>query len=255
MLERLRIQEVSEIIFTVPEGAIIADTGLKVGEPVMIIKNPGTSKLLFSTSAKKNEDRGFISTSGQTKSLDFTINEGSILYSVWSYLHGTTNTKTATTLKHTEWLNLNDDNLLKLSERPVSLMLYKKVDGELKKLFYQRDYMVNADNNTITLTEAEDVEYFAIYSYEVAEATVTKVKQIHNNIFCTMDIYFQAVDMDTDEKHGVCIHCDKVQITTDLAIGVNNSGKASFTPIEVRSITQSSGSEDFNKTVATITVV
>jgi hypothetical protein len=70
-----------------------------------------------------------------------------------------------------------------------------------------------------------------------------------------MDIYFQAVDMDTDEKHGVCIHCDKVQITTDLAIGVNNSGKASFTPIEVRSITQSSGSEDFNKTVATITVV
>jgi hypothetical protein len=46
-----------------------------------------------------------------------------------------------------------------------------------------------------------------------------------------------------------------VQITTDLAIGVNNSGKASFTPIEVRSITQSSGSEDFNKTVATITVV
>ena len=48
MLERLRIQEVSEIIFTVPEGAIIADTGLKVGEPVMIIKNPGTSKLLFS---------------------------------------------------------------------------------------------------------------------------------------------------------------------------------------------------------------
>ena len=254
MLERLRIQEVSEIIFTVPEGAVIADTGLKVGEPVMIIKNPGTSKLLFSTSAKKNEDRGFISTSGQTKSLDFTINEGSILYSVWSYLHGTTNTKTKTTLKHTEWLKLTQDNLLKLSERPVSLILYKKVEGELQKLFYQRDYMVNADN-TITLTEVDDVEYFAIYSYEVAEATVTKVKQIHNNIFCAMDIYFQAVDMDTDEKHGVCIHCDKVQITTDLAIGVNNSGKASFTPIEVHSITHPSGAEDFNKTVATITVV
>lgn len=254
MLERLRIQEVSEIIFTVPEGAIIADTGLKVGEPVMIIKNPGTSKLLFSTSAKKNEDRGFISTSGQTTSLDFTINEGSILYSVWSYLHGTTNTKSKATLKHTEWLNITEDNLLKLSERPVSLILYKKVEGELQKLFYQRDYTVNADN-TITLIEPEDVEYFAIYSYEVAEATVTKVKQIHNNIFCAMDIYFQAVDMDTDEKHGVCIHCDKVQITTDLAIGVNNSGKASFTPIEVRSISQVSGTEDFNKTVATITVV
>lgn len=255
MLERLRIQEVSEIIFTVPEGAVIADTGLKVGEPVMIIKNPGTSKLLFSTSAKKNEDRGFISTSGQTKSLDFTINEGSILYSVWSYLHGTTNTKTKTTLKHTEWLSVSKDNSLKLSERPVSLILYKKVEGELKKLFYQRDYTVDADNNAIILVEAEDAEYFAIYSYEVAEATVTKVKQIHNNIFCAMDIYFQAIDMDTDEKHGICLHCDKVQITTDLAIGINNSGKASFTPIEVHSIPQVSGTEDFNKTIATITVV
>lgn len=254
MLERLRIQEVSEIIFTVPEGAVIAGTGLSTGEPVMIIKNPGTSKLLFSTSAKKNEDRGFISTSGQTKSLDFTINEGAILYSVWSYLHGTTNTKQKATLKHTEWLT-PEEGKLTLSSKPLSLILYKKTEAELEKLFYQRDYTIDIDNNTIILNQPENFEYFAVYTYEVEDASITKVKQIHNNIFCAMDIYFQAVDMDTDEKHGVCIHCDKVQITMDLAIGINNSGKASFTPIEVHSIPQVSGTEDFNKTIATITVV
>ena len=154
MLERLRIQEVSEIIFTVPEGAIIADTGLKVGEPVMIIKNPGTSKLLFSTSAKKNEDRGFISTSGQTKSLDFTINEGAILYSVWSYLHGTTNTKTKATLKHTEWLNITEDNLLKLSERPVSLILYN-INNNLK---YNIEYTI--DKSNFNLQDNYRLDYF-----------------------------------------------------------------------------------------------
>ena len=43
MLERLRMQEVSQIIFSVPEGAIIAGTDLQVNEPVMIIEKPAMS--------------------------------------------------------------------------------------------------------------------------------------------------------------------------------------------------------------------
>ena len=90
MLERLRMQEVSEIVLTVPEGAIIAGTNLTVGEPIMIIKDPSLSTLEFKTTAHSTTDaKGFISASGLTSKLDFTINEGSILYSVWSYIHGT----------------------------------------------------------------------------------------------------------------------------------------------------------------------
>ena len=49
MLERLRIQEVSEIILSVPEGVVIAGTDLSVGEPVMIIEKPALSQLTFNT--------------------------------------------------------------------------------------------------------------------------------------------------------------------------------------------------------------
>ena len=80
----------------------------------------------------------------------------------------------------------------------------------------------------------------------------TIVKQIHNNIFCSMDIFFDAVDCDTDEKHTVCIHCDKVQVFMDLSIGINNSTKASFTPIQVRSIPQGT---ELNKNIASIMVI
>ena len=41
-------------------------------------------------------DKGFISASGLTTSLDFTINEGTVLYAVWSYIYGTSSTKTST---------------------------------------------------------------------------------------------------------------------------------------------------------------
>ena len=92
MLERLRMQEVSEIVLTVPEGAVIAGTNLTVGEPIMIIKDPNLSILEFKSTQQENTDaKGFLSASGLTSKLDFTINEGSILYSVWSYIHGINN--------------------------------------------------------------------------------------------------------------------------------------------------------------------
>ena len=93
--------------------------------------------------------------------------------------------------------------------------------------------------------------FYASYTYEVENVPVTTVKQIHNNIFCSMDIYMKATDIITDEKHNVCIHCDKVQIFTDFELYTNNSQSASFTPIEVRSVSEG----DFNKTVATIVVI
>lgn len=82
MLERLRMQEVSQIILSVPKGAVIAGTNLKYGEPVMIIDKPATSQLTFVTNGKLTEDQGFISKSTQTKQINFIINDGAILYSV-----------------------------------------------------------------------------------------------------------------------------------------------------------------------------
>mgnify|MGYP003484152370 CR=1 FL=1 len=74
MLERLRMQEVSEIVLTVPEGAIIAGTNLTVGEPIMIIKDPSLSVLEFKTTAQTNTDaKGFLSASGLTSKLSKAI--------------------------------------------------------------------------------------------------------------------------------------------------------------------------------------
>ena len=263
MLERLRMQEVSQIILTVPEGAVIAGTGLKYGDPIMIIDKPATSQLTFTTNGKKNEDQGFISKSTQTKQIDFTINDGSILYSVWSYLHGVSEEHASSTLRGTEYLELTGDehNLLLLSaHNDVSMItVYKNVEGQLIKLTLNTDYIVyyiedeqGIKNYYVELYTPEEYNYMVSYLYTIEDVQTTKLKQLHNNIFATLDVYFDAVDVATDDKHVVCLHCDKVQIFTDLAIGINNSRKASFTPIEIHSI--ATGNE-LNKDIATITVI
>ena len=260
MLERLRMQEVSQIVLSVPEGAILSGTNLRVGEPVMIIEKPAMSHLTFKTREKKSEDgRGFVSASGQTQNIDFTINEGTILYSVWSYLHGINEENTIAKLRGTEWL-VRQDKYLKLAtdSEPMDVILYLGDDNRLVLLKPNSDYTIIRntvdDKYYIELVNPElGDNYYINYSYVMSNVQKTTIKQIHNNIFCAMDIYFDAVDTSTDDQHTVCVHCDKVQVFMDLAIGINDSTKASFTPIKVCSIP--SGGQDLNKDIATITVI
>ena len=67
-----------------------------------------------------------------------------------------------------------------------------------------------------------------------------------------MDIYINAVDLKNDDKHTVYVHCDKVQVDTDMILSVNDSSKASFTPIRIKSVP---GGEELNKDIATIVVI
>lgn len=262
MLERLRMQEVSEIVLTVPEGAIIAGTNLTVGEPIMIIKDPSLSVLEFKTTAHANNDaKGFISASGLTSKLDFTINEGSILYSVWSYIHGVLEQKGTSMLKGTEWISpdkiTGTDFYLSAESEPKNVTLYELVDGVLQKRTRGQDYEIYADENRFLIRlsyQPSFNKFFVVYSYEMTDVSVTKVKQIHNNVFGALDIYFKAVDIETEEEYTVCVHCDKVQVFMDLSISINNNQKASFTPIRICSISEGAD-KGINKDVATITVV
>ena len=262
MLERLRMQEVSEIVLTVPEGAVIAGTNLTVGEPIMIIKDPSLSVLEFKTTAQTNQDaKGFLSASGLTSQLDFTINEGSILYSVWGYIHGILEQKGTSMLKGTEWIMpekvMGTDFYLSAESEPKNVTLYEMIDGVLQKKIRGKDYEIYTDENRflIRLSYQPDFnKFFVVYSYMMTDVNVTKVKQIHNNVFGALDIYFKAVDIETEDEHMVCVHCDKVQIFMDLAISVNNNQKASFTPIKICSIPEGV-EKGINKDVATITVV
>jgi hypothetical protein len=262
MLERLRMQEVSEIVLTVPEGAVIAGTNLTVGEPIMIIKDPSLSVLEFQTAAHTNSDaKGFLSASGLTSRLDFTINEGSILYSVWSYIYGVNNRKGSSTLRGTEWIGPEQiidgtDFNLKTESAPSNITLYEMIDEVLVKKVRGEDYQVYSNDKyyTIRLSQPSDNKFFIVYSYTMEEVNTTEVKQIHNNIFGALDIYFQAVDIETEEEHVVCVHCDKVQIFMDLTIGINDSKKASFTPIKICSVA-TDAKESVNRNIATITVL
>lgn len=262
MLERLRMQEVSEIVLTVPEGAIIAGTDLTVGEPIMIIKDPNLSILEFKNDIHNHEDaKGFLSATGLTSKLDFTINEGSILYSVWSYIYGVNNIKGKSTLRGTEWIEPEQivdgtDFNLKAEATPINVTLYELVEDVLVRKTRGADYEIYANNEhfTIRLSQPSENKFFVVYSYTLEDVSVTEVKQIHNNIFGALDIYFKAIDIETEEEHAVCVHCDKVQILMDLVISINNSQQASFTPIKISSI-PTDASESVNKNVATITVV
>ena len=84
---------------------------------------------------------------------------------------------------------------------------------------------------------------------------MTTIKQINNNIFCALDVYFDAVDMELDEHKKVCLHCDRVQVFSDLAISINDSQKASFNPITVCSIAEQDNKGNLNKVVAEFVVM
>lgn len=260
MIEELHMQEVSQIILSAPKGAIIPGKKYSVGEPIMIINNPSLSTLNFISKPCVSEDaQGHISTSGITKNIEFIINDGSVLYALWSYIYGYNDTHVSEyKIQGNEYLQLSEDGYIWLSAAPQELYFYK-VGDNVNELINPKDYEVHEVDTEegikygikYTLAKATD-NFLASYKYTVNPSVVSSIKQIHNNIFCSMDIYINAVDTKNDDKHLVYIHCDKVQLETNLIISVNDSSKVSFTPIQVKSVPEGN---ELNKDVATIVVI
>lgn len=277
MIEQLRMQEVSQIILSKPEGAVIkqnrnnvSEKGIEygdfeVGEPIMIINKPSLSNLSFvSRPVAANDGQGHIGTAGITNHIDFTINEGSVLYALWSYIYGlNTENPGAVKIRGNEYLKSDNKGYIKLSTKPElsagndKFYLYRVEDNE--------NILLKTDDYEFCVTDTEprqwyihllngekNEEYFASYDYMIEATSVSNLKQVHNNIFCTMDIYIDAVDLKNDDKHTVYIHCDKVQVDTNMVLSVNDSSKASFTPIHIKSVATG---EDLNKNIATIVVI
>lgn len=277
MLEQLRMQEVSQIILSKPEGAVIKQNRInpqqkgveygdfEVGEPVMIINNPSLSNLSFvSKPVVANDAQGHIGTAGITNHIDFVVNEGSVLYALWGYIYGLNEEEPGLTkIRGNEYLQIDEQGYAKLSAKPEmspgndKFYVYK-VDDNANVLLSNDEYEICVSDTEPRqwylhiLAGNEGEQYFVTYNYLIEATTITKVKQVHNNVFCAMDIYIDAVDLKNDDKHTVYIHCDKVQVDTDLMLSVNNSGKASFTPIHIKSVATG---EELNKDIATVVVI
>ena len=277
MLEQLRMQEVSQLILSKPEGAVIKQNRInpqqkgveygdfEVGEPVMIINNPSLSNLSFvSRPVVANDAQGHIGTAGITNHIDFVVNEGSVLYALWGYIYGLNEEEPGLTkIRGNEYLQIDEQGYAKLSAKPEmspgndKFYVYK-VDDNANVLLSNDEYEICVSDTEPRqwylhiLAGNEGEQYFVTYNYLIEATTITKVKQVHNNVFCAMDIYIDAVDLKNDDKHTVYIHCDKVQVDTDLMLSVNNSGKASFTPIHIKSVATG---EELNKDIATVVVI
>ena len=265
MIEQLRMQEVSQIILSMPEGAVIKNKHFEVGEPVMVINNPSLSNLSFvSRPVGVNDGQGHVGTAGITNNIDFVINEGSVLYALWSYIYGFNDEEPgATKIKGNEYLTADKDGKIILSAKPElnpgidRFYLYACKDN-INTLLSNQSYAFEVDDNdevtgVVQIDNAKEGDtFFVTYTYTIDATTVTKIKQIHNNIFCAMDIYIDAVDLKNDNKHTVYIHCDKVQVDTDMVLSINDSSKASFTPIRIKSIADGG---ELNKDVATVVVI
>ena len=277
MLEQLRMQEVSQIILSKPDGAVIKQNRInpqqkgveygdfEVGEPVMIINNPSLSNLSFvSRPVVANDAQGHIGTAGITNHIDFVVNEGSVLYALWGYIYGLNEEEPGLTkIRGNEYLQIDEQGYAKLSAKPEmspgndKFYVYK-VDDNANVLLSNDEYEICVSDTEPRqwylhiLAGNEGEQYFVTYNYLIEATTITKVKQVHNNVFCAMDIYIDAVDLKNDDKHTVYIHCDKVQVDTDLMLSVNNSGKASFTPIHIKSVATG---EELNKDIATVVVI
>lgn len=277
MLEQLRMQEVSQIILSKPEGAVIRQNrtnpqekgveygDFEIGEPVMIINNPSLSNLSFLSKPVVAQDaQGHIGTAGITNNIDFVINEGSVLYALWAYIYGLNDEEAGSIkIRGNEYLQTDNEGYVKLSAKPEMdpgndrIYLYKVEDNKNILLSNEEYEFCVSDTEPrqwyVHIFDAsEEDKYFITYNYFIEATTVTKVKQVHNNVFCAMDVYIDAVDLKNDDKHTVYIHCDKVQVDTDMILSVNDSSKASFTPIRIKSVPTG---EELNKDIATVVVI
>lgn len=261
MIEQLRMQEVSQIILSMPEGAIIKNKHFEVGEPVMVINNPALSNLSFvSKPVGVNDAQGHIGAAGITNNIDFVINEGSVLYALWSYIYGFNDKEPGETkIKGNEYLTADGDGRIILSAQPelnpgIDRFYLYKTEDNVNTLLSHDVYAFEENNEKVIYIDGaqEGDTFFVTYSYKVDATTISHIKQIHNNIFCAMDIYIDAVDLKNDEKHMVYIHCDKVQVDTDMVLSINDSSKASFTPIRIKSIADG---DHLNKDIATVVVI
>jgi hypothetical protein len=265
MIEQLRMQEVSQIILSMPEGAVIKNKHFEVGEPVMVINNPSLSNLSFvSRPVGVNDGQGHVGTAGITNHIDFVINEGSVLYALWSYIYGFNDEEPgATKIKGNEYLTADKDGKIILSAKPelnpgIDRFYLYRCENNVNTLLSNQSYAfeVDADNEVTGVVQIDNAKegdtFFVTYTYTIDATTITKIKQIHNNIFCAMDIYIDAVDLKNDDKHTVYIHCDKVQVDTDMVLSINDSSKASFTPIRIKSIADGG---ELNKDIATVVVI
>lgn len=150
MIEQLRMQEVSQIVLSKIEGAVIKQNRVdpqekgiaygdyETGEPVMIINNPALSNLSFvSKPVAANDAQGHIGTAGITNQIDFIINEGSVLYALWSYIYGLSEEgPKQVKIKGNEYLMSDAQGYIKLSAKPEmvpgtdKLYVYKVEDGK-----------------------------------------------------------------------------------------------------------------------------
>lgn len=268
MIERMRMQEVTQVVLSMPEGAIIQGKTYQVGEPVMIIDNPALSNLAFTTkSVNSQDDQGNLGTSGITTSLDFVINEGTVLYALWTYIYGmNVEGPHERVLRGNETLTTDKNGYIQLSAKPElqahtnHFYLYR-IKGTEHILVPTEEYEFCVSDHEKEkdkiyyihiFNSKENEPYFVVYDFKREVQMTSNIKQIHNNVFCTLDIYMDAVDLHTDEHRDVCIHCDKVQVDTDMVLSINDISKASFTPIKIKSIPDGN---DFNKDVATVVVV
>jgi len=257
MIEKLRMQEVSEIIFSVPKGANIKGLNYQAGEAVMVINNPNTSQLSFLGSTQTASDgKGLLGFSNITNTIDFQINEGSILFALWSYLQGSVQKDYEMFVKKASYETAQNRYIALVGE-PRGMYVYETNEDGSKTMIPSDEYEVIYDTVTETYfvklaSDRDGDSFFLSYNYGVETESTSFIKQIQNNIICDMDIYINAVDLSTEDKKVVYIHCDKVQLDMDLAISLNSSNKASFTPIRVLSIADGN---EFNKNIATISVL
>lgn len=251
MIESMRLQEVNQIVLS----------DYTDGRPIMIINNPSMSQLSFNIQSNVNsDDRGYLGTSTMTNNLDFVINDGTILMALWSKLYGIEENKEESKIvRGIEYLSLDEKNKLHLSSEFKGDMYLYSIDDNINTIVPIRDYTIEKDDDDkytiISFDSGYEIKenYMASYLYEINPVSVVKVKQIHEGLLCSLDIYMSGTDLKNDDKHNAIIHCNKVQVNTDFVISINDSKNASFTPIHVRSIPEASS--NINKDVATMTIL
>lgn len=252
MIDKIRFQEIENVILKAPMDMTINGKCYKKGQPVMIINKPSLSVLEAHGEEKQVSSRGYEGSNSTLDYVNFNIVDGYISLGLWNAIFGDVKLNTETLVTKRVGVDLINEDKITLPDVPKDLFLYLiNVDTGAQELVSSSQYTINGKD--IILSTSITRSMIIVYTTNINAMEISTAKQIGSNLVLELEIMGTAYDPISGDKFNISIQCPKVNVSVDLNIGFNAQERVSFTPIHCK-CTPSLAKNGINKSIFDIVV-
>lgn len=253
MLDRLRFQEIEKAIFKAREDRKYGDRYVLKGEPILIIDNAEMSRFLINERIKHMVGRSEEATTATIRNVTFDISDGKIMFDLFSTIFGETKNSQPTTFTINETILLNEEQAFNLPSVPAGKVLLYLTDdyGHLTRI---AESQYNVEDKQVVLVKPVSELITYVYEEAVIDKVHTSIKQLGEDIVCSLELQCIAMDVLTEEKMRILMKFNKVSVGANASIRFNDSTGAFGTTISIQGLPEDN-QNSVNKEIFTLEVI